>query len=142
MVLKLRFGRNLRVLNEGKTGSLYLIFLVLHNICKFGFLPCLVFVILSPLLDRCEPRFVAFGKLAINIWSFDRLVLLSFALESRVHLFDFLSVFLMALCSQFGHGPCIRHNRTRRMLRIGLPHWQEVIIVKDNSTLLHYSKRT
>ena len=80
--LERRLGCNLWVLDKGKTGSCYLIFLVLHNICEFGLLSGIMLVIFSPLLDRGKPRFVALRELAVDVGSLRRLILLPFGLKS------------------------------------------------------------
>ena len=67
-------------------------------------------VIFSPLLDRCKPRFVALGELAVNVGSLRRLILLPFALKILVHLINLLFIFLLALRFQLGHRPCIWLN--------------------------------
>lgn len=142
MLLECWFCCNLWVLNKGKTGSFYLIFLVLNYICKFGLLSGLMFVIFSPLLDRCKPWFVALGKLAVNVGSLRRLILLPFAFKVLVHLLNLLFIFLLALRFQLGHRPGIWLNWAWRVIWIGLPHRQKVIVIKDDTTLLHDSERT
>ena len=97
-------------------------------------------VILSSLLDRCESRLVTLRKLAVDVGPILRLVLLPLALESLVHLVNLPSIVLLALCFQFGNRPGIRHHRARRMLGVGLPNRQEVIVVQDDATLLHDPK--
>ena len=95
---------------------------------------------LISLLNWGEARIDTLVELAVDVWFVNRLILLAFLLKICIHLFNFLSIGYTALLSQLRHSSCIWHSCRRGVIGVSVSNWQEVIVIKNNSSFLHNSE--
>ena len=110
VVLEYRLGCNLRVLDEGETGWLYLVLLVVHNISQVDSLTSLLLFVLLSLLDRGETWLLAV-ELAHDVWLVHRLILLTLLLKGGIESVNLLTVRSVSTISKLDRSAGPRHSR-------------------------------
>ena len=140
VLLESGLGSDFGVIDEGETGWLRLILLILDHICQFGLLTIFLAIVLFPLLDGGESRLVTFVEFTVNVRSVDGLILLAFLLKSCIHVINFILVSSAALLSQLRHRSRVRHESGGGVVRVRRPYRQKVIVIQDNASFLHDSE--